>query len=283
MRVVVAETTDIVAEACARHGLAGAEAIVLGRALTSGALLATLTKNDEERVRIDLRGGGPVGTVLVDCHGDGGMRGCLQAADGEPTTVQTVGRPSVAALVGTRGQVVVTRNLGLDNPYQGLVPMTSGEIDEDLEAYLNRSEQLPSALACAVVLDASQQVLRAAGVLCQTFPGADPEPLERLRTNLQSGSLRDLLRQPRSPDELMGFALMGEGFSASDPTPLTYQCSCDFERALSVLSALGHEEVESLAAEDGDTEVRCSFCGARYLVAPRDLVALAARLRMVGS
>lgn len=283
IRVVVADTTEIVAEACSRHGLAGGESVVLGRALTSGALLATLTKNEDERVRIDLRGGGPVGTILIDCRGNGAMRGCLQAADGAPTPVQAPGRPSVASLVGTQGQVVVTRDLGLENPYQGLVPMTSGEVDEDVEAYLTRSEQLPSALGCAVVLDANQDVLRSAGVLCQTFPGGDPAPLDRVREMLKSGALHDLLLQERSLDELMGFALMGEPFNASAPSALEFQCSCSYERALSVLSALGHEEIESLAAEDGDTEVRCSFCGARYVVPPLDLVALAARLRMAGS
>ena len=51
-------------------------------------------------------------------------------------------------------------------------------IDIDLERYLGTSEQLPSALACEVVLEAHDGVLRSAGVLCQTFPEADPEVVE---------------------------------------------------------------------------------------------------------
>jgi molecular chaperone Hsp33 len=281
MRVVAATTTGLVRDACERHELRGIEAIVLGRALTAGCLMATLTKNDEERVRIDIRGGGPIGTILVDSHGDGSVRGCLGArleASLDPPMVD--GRPSVKAVVGQDGSVIVTRDVGLEHQYQGSVPMQSGEIDLDLEHYLTHSEQLPSALVCEVMLDASSSVLRSGGVLCQTFPGETSERLEQIRTTFHGGLLRDLLRSERSTEDLMGFGLLGGEFEAVAGTTLRFSCPCGPERAISVVSTLGADEIDSLADEPGQTEIRCSFCGARYMLSSDELHALAARLRV---
>ena len=91
------------------------------------------------------------------------------------------GRPTLAAALGARGQVVVTRDLGLREKYQGSVDMVAGEIDLDVESYLGKSEQLPSALSCATVLDADGKVLRSAGVMCQTFPNSPPEVIEEIQ------------------------------------------------------------------------------------------------------
>jgi molecular chaperone Hsp33 len=242
--------------------------------------MATLTKNDEERVRIDIRGNGPIGTILVDSQADGSVRGCLGAKlDDCLDPPMVAGRQSVKEVVGPSGSVTVTRDVGLEHQYQGSVPMQSGEIDVDLEHYLTHSEQLPSALICEVLLDAGSNVLRSGGVLCQTFPGATTTRLDQIRATFQRGLLRDLLRSERSTEDLMGFGLLGGEYEAVAGTVLRFSCPCGPERAISVVSTLGADEIDSLADEPGDTEVRCSFCGARYMLAADELHALAARLR----
>src|SRR5690606_27417189 len=197
LRVVTASCSAAVREACARSGLVGAEAIVVGRALTAGYLLATVAKNDDERVRIQLDGGGAVGVIVVDAHGDGRGRAALQAplGEGHPlrTPVRRRGRVSVASLVGASGGLTVTRDVGRSKPYQGSVELKSGELDEDLEFYLTTSEQLPSALRCEVVLDGEGRVRFAGGVLVQTFPGSDPDAIETVRVRLADEGLESAL------------------------------------------------------------------------------------------
>lgn len=273
-------TTEITWEACRRHELRGAEAIVLGRALTAGCLLATLTKHDDERVRIHVNSDGPLGRVLVDARGDGGVRGCFTHRPSWLERARQVdGRDSVAHLVGQVGHIVITRDLGFDQEYQGVTRMSTGEIDTDIEAYLDESEQLPSVLACEVVLDAHDHVVRAAGVLCQTFPEADRERLEALRDNLHSGAFASLLQREREPEELMGFALLGDGFKAMPGTSLVFRCQCGRERALSVLSTLGADDLERLADEQSETEVKCTYCGRAWVLERGDLLDLAELLR----
>ena len=282
LRVIAAVTTDLVVEACSRHNLRGVEAVALGRALTAGCLLTTLTKNASERLRFDLRATGPLRGILVDARGDGTIRGCLQrhltAEEHSRLSIGT-GRMHVAPALGRRGTLVVTRDVGLEQPFRGTVEVVSGEVDVDIEHYLNTSEQLPSVLACEVVLDRQDRVLRAAGLLAQTFPGGDTSELDGLRAVLGGGSLIDLLRHERSCEELIGFALGGEAHDDMGSSPLRFLCNCGPERARSVVATLGADDVEALASEQPQTEIRCEYCGSAYSLSSAELREVAAEIR----
>jgi molecular chaperone Hsp33 len=282
LRVIAAVTTGLVAEASARHALRGIEVVALGRALTAACLLTTLTKHESERLRVEFRSSGPLRGLLIDARGDGTVRGCLQRhlASEEHTLLSSgTGRLAVAPALGAHGTLIVTRDVGLEQRYQGSVEVMSGEVDRDLEHYLNTSEQLPSVLACEVVLDHQGNVARAAGLLCQTFPGGDTTELDALRATLASGNLADLLRQDRSTADIIGFALAGEPFDDMGSSPLQFKCNCGPDRARSVVSTLGAEDIEALATEQQQTEIRCEYCGLVYVLTAEDLRALAADIR----
>lgn len=280
VRVVAAVTTDTVREACRRHDAVGAEAIILGRLITAASLLATLTKRDDERVRIEVRGNGPLGRALADAHGDGTVRGCLVTRLPAPAMPgRAGGRDVIGDLIGRGGHVVVTRDMGLEHAYQGVVEIRTGELDVDLERYLVDSEQLPSTMRCRVLLDAEGGVLRSAGVLCQTFPGADEARIEKLRTNLDDGTLGDVLRTDRSAEDLLGFALLGGEHRVMSSTDIRFSCNCGPRRALAVVSTLGADELEEMIAEQGGAEVRCTYCGVAYDLSAEELQGLADRLR----
>jgi molecular chaperone Hsp33 len=273
-------TTDTVREACRRHDLLGAEAIILGRLLTAATLLATLTKQDQERVRIEVRGNGPLGRALADAHGDGTVRGCLVTRLPSPAMPgHSGGRDTIGDLVGRGGMLAITRDLGLEQPYQGVVNLETGELDADIERYLAASEQLPSALRCTVCLDSDGTVIRAAGILCQTFPDTDGERLDPIRDNLADAALGDVLSHDRTAEDLMGFALLGEEFRPMRSTTVRFHCDCGRKRALAVVSTLGAEDIDSLADEKGGTEVTCTYCGSEYELTADDLRGLAAQLR----
>jgi molecular chaperone Hsp33 len=286
LRVITATTTTAVGEAAGRRNRVGVEAVALGRALTAGYLLATLAKQDDERLRIHIAGGGPLGAVLVDVHGDGRGRASTtrRIPTGHPArALPADGRPSIADAVGRGGALTITRDLGLGNPYQGSVTLESAEVDEDLQRYLDASEQLPSALACAVRLDAEGRVLRSAGVLVQSFPGAPSELIEAARARLAGGVLWSLLSTPRDHVDLAGVAMGGAMIRPMQEVALRFECPCGPERALRVLATLGADDVERLAGERDEVEVTCEFCGSVERLVSDDLIQLAQSIRAIQS
>ena len=69
------------------------------------------------------------------------------------------------------------RDAGRGVPYQGVVPIVSGEIGEDIAHYLAESEQTPSAVALGVFVVPEPRVLHSGGYIVQILPGL-PDDLE---------------------------------------------------------------------------------------------------------
>src|SRR5207248_9036352 len=103
------------------------------------------------------------------------------------------GGRKVAQTLGRNGVVNVLRDLGLRELYQGQVALVTGEVDEDVEAYLRSSEQVPAALGCEVILDEASRVRAAGGVLVQALPGGDPMQVREMQHALRTGRLREIL------------------------------------------------------------------------------------------
>ncbi|HEX9102824.1 MAG TPA: Hsp33 family molecular chaperone HslO [Polyangia bacterium] len=275
VRVCAAVTTALVADAARRHQLSAAAARAVGRALTSGVLLATLTKG-EERVTVQLIGDGPVGSITVDANGAGDVRGyALHAQAGADFSTDR----HVADLVGRRGVVNVLRDLGLKELYQGQTALVTGEVDEDIEAYLRTSEQVPSALGCDVLVDGNR-VVGAAGALVQAMPGGDPEVVREAQHALRTDLIAALLRQgvrsarafaehawPLGPLEFIG----GE-------RGVRFHCRCSPERIGEMLALLGTVDLDEMIAEDKPAEVVCNYCNTRYQIGRSELERIRARV-----
>jgi molecular chaperone Hsp33 len=269
LRVVAAVTTRLVSDGAERHGLSPAATCAVGRALTSGLLLATLTKGGE-RVTLQLVGDGPIGSITVDAT-DGDVRGYALHPEAGPRDAH--GRLVVAETLGRRGVVNVLRDLGLKELYQGQVALTTGEVDEDVEAYLRASEQIPSALGCEVVLDADGRVRAAGGLLVQALPDGDAAPVRELQHALRTGRLYELLAtgplSAREIAERMAPSLALESIGAE--RPVRFACRCSERRIGDMLGLLSTVDLDELIAEDKPAEVTCNFCNRRFVVERAEL------------
>ena len=269
VRVVAVTTTDVTREAARRHEAGQAAALALGRGLTAGLLLATLTK-DEERVSLQVLGDGPLGGLTIDAGSAGTARGYVKNPQVPlPATSSAAGgRPSLAAVVGRNGLVSTVRDLGLRESFRGQTALASGEIDEDVERYLLESEQIASAIVCDAIVGADGAVEIAGGILLQALPGTDGAAIvaaagEGLRAG---GLLRILAARPESADEII-VAALGERFGEIqllDRRPVRFHCPCSRTRAATSLALLGNADLSEMILEDGRAEVTCNFCRARY-------------------
>jgi len=275
-RVVAVTTTNVAREAIRRHAATGASAVALARGLTSGLLLATLTK-DQERVTLQVIGDGPLGGVTVDATAEGTARAYVKnvAAHLGAPAMSPSRRPSLAHALGRDGLVSVVRDLGLRESFRGQTSLASGEIDEDCERYLTESEQIDSALRCDTVLAPDGRVLAAAGILVQALPGGRGAAfVHAARERLVAGALCDALaaavaspaRTPPDAGTLIEEALgdvLG-AWHALDARPVRFHCPCSRERAGASLALLGAAELATMILEDGQAEVICNFCSAHH-------------------
>ena len=74
-RAILIESTEMVQKAMDTHHLSRIATAALGRTLTCAAMMGSMLKNDRESVSVQIKGGGPIGTVLAVAHGDLSVKG----------------------------------------------------------------------------------------------------------------------------------------------------------------------------------------------------------------
>lgn len=266
VRIVVATTTAAVREAARRHEAGAAATVALARGLTAGLLLATLTK-DDERVTLQILGDGPLGGVTVDATAAGKARAYVKHPGGG-LTPSPGARPSLAAAVGRVGLVNVIRDVGFREPFSGRIALATGEIDEDVEAYLEKSEQVESALACDALFASDGTLDFAAGILVQALPGSEGAALvAEARALVAGGEFVRALAGARRDGEGVVAAVLGDRLGkvqVLDRRPVRFDCPCSRARAGTSLALLGEAELAAMILDDGKAEVTCNFCRARY-------------------
>ena len=266
VRIVAATTTVAVREAARRHQAGLAATLALSRGLTAGLLLATLTK-DDERVTLQILGDGPLGGLTVDATAAGTVRAYVKHPGGG-LKPPAGARPTLAAAVGRSGLVNVIRDVGLREAFSGQIALASGEIDEDVERYLEKSEQVVSALACDAVSAPNGTLEFAAGILIQALPGSEGAALvAEARAFIADGEFLRALGSARRDGEGVIAAVLGDRLGKVqllDRRPVRFDCPCSRARAGTSLALLGETELGAMILDDGKAEVTCNFCRARY-------------------
>ncbi|MBL8632276.1 MAG: Hsp33 family molecular chaperone HslO [Myxococcales bacterium] len=277
VRIVAAIATEVCKDAAHRHNATPAAACALGRGILGSYLLATLTRGGE-RVTIQLQADGPLRGITVDAYDDGLVRGYPLVPSACPNE-RMDRRQRLADLIGRDGVVNVLRDVGLQERFQGQVELVTSEVDEDIEAYLRQSEQIPSALGTELIFDSAGQLVQAGGVLIQSMPDAPQQTQTVLREAqhlLRSGELYDLLRRgPQTPESLAKL-LLGEyadGLEVQDERVLQFRCRCDHARIAAMLQTVTVSDLDEMI-EEGKAEITCNFCAQVYQISKDELIAV---------
>lgn len=269
IRVVAADTTELVREAQLRHEATPTAGAALGRTLTGALLLAhVLLKNHQDRVTVRLRGDGALGGVIADAGLDGTVRG--YASDHTASLpAREDGKLDVGGAVGSGEIEVIRSHAPYGDPYSSSVPLVSGEVAEDIAVFLARSEQIHSAVLLGVYFQGGK-VEKAGGVILQALPGAEEAALNLLEANVRAfGQLTDVLRRV-SLLEAIEELCWGLEFDllTKDALPLRFECRCSDAKAVDALAYFSREEREAMIEEDGGAEVVCHWCGEKRWVEP---------------
>jgi len=275
IRGLAAVTTELVDDARARHATLPTATAALGRALTGALLLAATLKRDE-RLSLEFVGAGPLRGILVDATPDGRARGFVRRPQTHLPPKR--GKLDVGGALGSGNLCVMRVPVDGGQIYRSIVPLTTGEIGDDVAHYLAHSVQVPSVVGLGVFVDTDGRVVAAGGYLLQTLPGASdettraleaqvhamPSPSELVRTHGDAGAMLHALLAPFGPQALEGH-------------DLCFQCRCDEGRARRAILAMGSAEIERALAEDGHVEAVCEFCNAAYRLTDVETRALLTR------
>ena len=143
IKMAVINARDTVERARQIHGCAPTACAALGRTLCAASLMGQDMKEENAALTIRINGGGPLGGIVAVSDCEGNVRGYV----GNPATelpLRSDGKLNVGAAVGRDGMFTVSRDIGLREPYIGSVELVSGEIAEDLTAYLLVAEAVPA-------------------------------------------------------------------------------------------------------------------------------------------
>ena len=243
----------------------------LGRTLAAASMMGNALKDREGSVTIQIKGGGPLGTVLAVSDHLGNVRGYVQQPHVDIPLRQD-GKLDVGAAVGCEGTLTVIKDLGMKEPYIGSVELIGGEIAEDLAAYFVESEQIPTACALGVLVDRDQSVKAAGGYIIQLLPGAGEDVITKVEGGVMAaGAVTGLLEKADDPETMLRTVLSDFDVEILETSPIAYKCYCSRERVERALISLGREELQKLMEEQNGCELTCQFCDAIHRFSREEL------------
>ena len=275
VKAVAVTGRDIVERARQIHTLPPMATAALGRALLGTSMMGDMLKTDKGSVTLQIKGGGPLGTVLAVSDHKGNVRGYVQNPNVDIIEKQE-GKLDVGAAIGGEhveaGTLTVIKDVGMKEPYVGTIGLWSGEIADDLAMYFVESEQIPTVCALGVLVGVDQSVTSAGGYIIQLLPGATEEIITKIEQGVHKvGSVSAALEKGMDAEELIKAVLSDFDVQVLEKRPVEYRCYCSRDRVTRALVSMGREELVALIEEQGEAELTCQFCDAIYHYSKEEL------------
>lgn len=271
VKAVSISSQETVEQARRMHKTLPTATAALGRLLSAASMMGNMQKVEDGSITLQIKGGGPLGTLLAVSDAEGNVRGWVE--NPQISLLEKYrGKLDVGAAVGTDGMLTVIRDLRMKEPYVGSVELVSGEIAEDITQYFAQSEQIPTACALGVLVDTDQSVRASGGYLLQLLPGAPEETIEKLEAGIQAaGNVTAMLDAGISPEEMLCKVMSGFEVEILEKTPVEYRCYCTRERVERTLLTLGKKELEEIVQNEETLHIDCQFCDKIYDFTPENV------------
>ncbi len=268
VKVAAICSTNLVAEAARIHHTTANATAAFGRALTAASMMGNMQKVENGSITLQVKGGGPLGTVLAVSDATGNVRGYVQ--NPQISLMEKYrGKLDVGGAVGTDGMLTVIRDLQMKEPYVGSVQLVSGEIAEDITEYFVQSEQTPTACALGVLVDVDQHVRAAGGYIIQLLPGAPDEIIDKIEAGIQkAGAVTSILDKGLTARQLLETVMEDMDLEFLETTEVQYKCYCTRDRVTATLISLGKKELNEIVEEGETIHVECQFCDTLYDFTP---------------
>ena len=233
--------------------------------------MSTDLKNEEDNLTIQIKANGPIESMVTVANRKAEIKGYAK------NTVVDIplnedGKLDVSGAVGFDGFINVIKDIGLKEPYVGIVPLVSGEIGDDFANYFVKSEGQEAAVAVGVLVD-KNGVKSAGGYIIKPMPDATNEDISNLEQNIfKAGAISKMLDEKLSLEEIAKKITGDEDIKLiEDDINPKYQCDCNKKRFERGLISLGKEELKKLIETQDKIETTCQFCNKKYEFTKQEL------------
>ena len=277
VRVVWAETTNLVNAGITTHDTDPAAAIAFANALGAAAAAAAML-DESERFSIRYEYPGTLKGMIVEAADDGSVRGVPFV----PHPMDE-GCTDLGELYGDKdGMIYVTRS----NP-QGKI-LNSGQTKapladpaNDLGFFFCVSNQLETEIRTWLEFQSDPQrpVKRMSVLMLQAMPGCDLEQFSLLRNTIHGAAANEIQQKLdifNDPEKAMKELIAALAYTANiedvdaEKAVFTigvkphWQCRCSMETMRRAMTVLGEKDLKQLFEERPEPEIKCNFCRRSY-------------------
>ena len=269
------DTTDMVEEMKNIHDTTNVVTAALGRLLTAASMMGNMLKGKDNSITLRVAGDGPAGSVVAVSDYNGDVRGYVENPH-VTIPLKPNGKLDVSGAVGKNGNLYVLKDLGDNKPYNGIIPLVSGEIAEDITAYYAASEQIPTVCALGVLANRDRSVAAAGGYIIQLLPTADEKAIDIIEENIKHiRPVTTMLSENISLEEIVSTALKGFDTEVLYETQVAYKCKCSRDRVKAALMTISNDELIDMAQTMPEIELKCHFCNKKYIYTPDEILKIA--------
>lgn len=270
IRVFAITAKEMVEKARQIHGTSPVATAAFGRLLMGASMMGSMMKGEKDILTIRMKGDGPINGITVTADSSANVKGYV----GNPNVVippNYLGKLDVGAAIGY-GTMIVTKDLGMKEPYSSQINLTTSEVAEDLTYYFASSEQIPSSVALGVLMQKDNTVKQAGGFIIQLMPFAEDRVISFLEEKISKiTSVTDMLENGMSPEDIVKQVTGELGLKINDRIPAEYKCNCSRERVSKALVSIGRRELLDMINDGKDISVNCNFCNTDYTFTVEEL------------
>ncbi|ATZ17613.1 Hsp33 family molecular chaperone HslO [Mesoplasma melaleucae] len=171
----------------------------------------------------------------------------------------------IYATIGSQGQLLNSRDIGLKEPYVSTINTDSPNMDHIWMDFLRDSNQVGSLLTSDVILDDDLKIKKVVGVLIQLLPEHTQEDIDLLEAKLgNTNFLCEILMKSTNYYEVIKDIL--DDAEILQSKELIFKCTCNDKKILNSVKLLGTDELKEIVDRKEDIQVICDFCNKEYTV-----------------
>lgn len=276
VNVICADTKELVEKIKNLNDLTPTTTAVMGRFATiSGMMGLTEIKENNDSITAQIKGDGPVGLlvcVIKNIDNTSKIKTYIQNPLVE-LPLKENGKLDVGGAVGKYGFLnIIKENKLTDSEYNGLVPLTSGEIAEDFTEYFAKSMQKPTVIALGVLVN-KDGVKASGGYMINLMPDATEEDIVNIENAIEKApSISQMLDQNYSLEKIAETVTGDANIKLIDEDiKIIYECDCSKEKFEKGMISLGKDEIKKIIEEDEKADIKCQFCNKEYHFSKEDL------------